>query len=153
GENKVSDNRKFTDDFSNLSEEQRALLMLRLRKKAANRDQRGDEFQPIHPIARVGRLPLSFAQRRLWFLDQLMPDSPFYNLATPVRLIGHLDLIALEQSFNEIIDRHEILRTTFIAIDGEPAQVIAPSLKIKIEITDLPEISERESEVQRLISE
>jgi non-ribosomal peptide synthetase component F len=70
--------------------------------------------------------PLSLAQQRLWFLDQLIPNSPIYNIPSAVQFYGHLDRLALEKSFNEIVRRHEILRTTFAIADGQPVQVIVP---------------------------
>jgi len=80
----------------------------------------------IRSIARDGKIPLSFAQQRLWFIDQLLPNSPAYNMTSAVRLTGPLDLAALQQGLGEIVRRHEILRTTFATVDGEPIQVIAP---------------------------
>ena len=65
---------------------------------------------PIRPVARDGDLPLSFAQQRLWFLHQLQPDSPAYNIPVALRLVGPLDVPALEHSLNTIIARHESLR-------------------------------------------
>ncbi len=70
--------------------------------------------------------PLSFAQQRLWFFDQLIPNSPIYNIPTALQFHGHLDRVALEKSLNEIVRRHEVLRTTFAIADGQPVQVIAP---------------------------
>src|SRR5439155_26190159 len=84
----------------------------------------------IQPVARDRELPLSFAQQRLWFLDQLEPGLPSYNILSAVRLIGQLDAAALQQAINEIVRRHEALRTTFTAKDGHPVQVIAPSLSL-----------------------
>ena len=69
-------------------------------------------------------LPLSFAQQRLWFLDQLEPGSAVYNIPGSVRLTGPLDLSAVSQSLNEIIKRHEVLRTRFAMLDGQPVQVV-----------------------------
>src|SRR5687767_9377521 len=68
--------------------------------------------------AHTGRTPLSFAQQRLWFLEQLSPGSPVYNVIEALRLHGALDIPALERSLQEIIRRHEALRTNFVAIDG-----------------------------------
>ena len=71
-------------------------------------------------------MALSFSQERLWFLDQLAPGSPVYNICEGLRLNGSLDVPELEQSLREIVRRHETLRTNFRAIDGEPFQIIAP---------------------------
>src|SRR5437764_220224 len=101
------------------------------------------------------QLPLSFAQQRLWILDQLEPGSPFYNLPHPVRLSGRLDVAVLEASLNQVAQRHESLRTTFHEENGRPVQRIAERLDLKITITDLsywPE-SEQEERGQELASE
>ncbi len=79
---------------------------------------------PILPRASDAQLPLSFAQQRLWFLDQLQPNSSFYNVPIALRLLGTLNQVALEQSLQEIIERHEALRTNFITVDGQPTQII-----------------------------
>ncbi|MCP9294067.1 MAG: condensation domain-containing protein, partial [Planktothrix agardhii LY1] len=71
-------------------------------------------------------LPLSYAQQRLWFLDQLEPNSPFYNIPLALRLEGKLKVDALEKSLQGIIQRHESLRTNFLTIDGNPVQIIKP---------------------------
>ena len=81
--------------------------------------------------------PASFAQQRLWFLNQFEPESPAYNVSAAVRLDGRLDLDALHRSLNEIIARHEALRTTFSEIDGSPMQVIASSLEIDLPLIKL----------------
>ncbi len=88
-------------------------------------------------------IPLSFAQQRLWFLDQLQPDSPFYNIPLVLRLCGRLDVAALERSFEEIVRRHEVLRTVFdVGSDGEPVQVVLPSLAVVVERIDLTGLAE-----------
>ncbi len=81
--------------------------------------------------------PTSFAQQRLWFLDQLAPGNPFYNVSAALRLTGSLNLAALQQAFNQIVDRHETLRTTFIIIEGQPVQAISPTLTIPLTVIDL----------------
>ena len=98
---------------------------------------------------------LSFAQQRLWFLDQLEPGKSVYNLADAIRLTGLLDIGALTQSFNDIVRRHEALRTTFREIDGEPFQIIAPFLVIPIQVEDLSGLTkeDREGDVARLAVE
>jgi len=109
---------------------------------------------PILPVPRTEDLALSFAQQRLWFFDQLEPGLSAYNTPAAVRLKGPLNLAALEQSLNEIVQRHESLRTTFGKVEGRPTQVIAPTLTIKLPIVDLRNLpaSERETEVRRWVT-
>lgn len=113
------------------------------------------QVPPIQPVPRDGNLPLSFAQQRLWFIDQLDPGNSVYNFPVAVRLKGPLNLAALKQSLNEIIRRHEALRTTFSMVDRQPSQIIAPRLTIALPIVSLRELPEveREVEVQRLVIE
>jgi amino acid adenylation domain-containing protein len=110
---------------------------------------------PLQPVPRDETLPLSFAQQRLWFLDQLDPGNPVYNIAAAVRIRGRLNVWALEQSLNEIVRRHEVLRTSFATVDGRPVQVIAPALMLALSVVDLRDRleSEREAEVRRLAAE
>lgn len=111
----------------------------------------GVSIPPLVPVERAGTVPASFAQQRLWFLDQLDPGSPMYNVPAAVRLIGTLDQAALKQAFNELVRRHEVLRTTFASEGGLPVQVIARALAIALPVEDLsglPE-SEREAEARR----
>jgi hypothetical protein len=82
---------------------------------------------PIIPTSRHQPLPLSYAQQRLWIFDQLNPQMAVYNVAGAIRLRGHLNLKAFEQSLNEIVRRHEMLRTTFRVIDGAAVQHISPA--------------------------
>ena len=102
---------------------------------------------PILPAPRDKALPLSFAQQRLWFIDQLEPNSSAYNMPVAYRLTGQLNITALEQSLNEIIRRHEVLRITFPAVDEQPSQAIAPSITLTLPLTDLGEHPETEREV------
>jgi amino acid adenylation domain-containing protein len=110
---------------------------------------------PIKQASRQGELPLSFAQQRLWFLDQLQPGNPAYNIPAAVRLKGALNVAVLEQTFQEIIKRHEALRTTFNSVEGRPAQVIISSFNFTLPIVNLRELSqaEREAEAMRLAAE
>ena len=94
---------------------------------------------PIEPAPREKDLPLSFAQQRLWFHNQLHPDSPVYNIFVGFRLTGSLNIAALEQSINEIIARHEALRTIFPSVDGKPRQIIIPAVALSVAIVDLSE--------------
>ncbi|HEX7317777.1 MAG TPA: amino acid adenylation domain-containing protein [Pyrinomonadaceae bacterium] len=107
---------------------------------------------PLEPAPRVGSLPLSFAQQRLWFIDQLEGDSTAYNMPAAARLTGGLEVGALEQSLTEIVRRHESLRTIFTAEDDEPAQVILPARPVSIPLVDLSRLParEREAEAMRL---
>ena len=89
---------------------------------------------------------LSFAQQRLWFLDQLAPNQSFYNVVWAVRLHGVLDVGALRQAFDEIVGRHESLRTTFVVVNGQPVQVIAEEIEIPWTIKDLTPYTELERE-------
>ncbi len=81
---------------------------------------------PLVPVDRGETLPLSFAQEPLWFLDQLVPQNPFYNMPSAYRLTGPLDVVALERALHQVVSRHEVLRTTFPAPDGRPHQRVAP---------------------------
>ncbi len=94
------------------------------------------------------QIPLSFAQQRLWVLAQLEPESPFYNMFKAVRLQGRLDVAVLERSFNEIIRRHEVLRTTFTTVEETPVQAIAPTATLKLSVVDLQGLSEQEQSLQ-----
>src|SRR5687768_3304416 len=98
-------------------------------------------------------IPLSFAQERLWFLDQLQPGGAVYNMPGAVWLDGNLNIAALERSLNEIIRRHEVLRTTFRAQHGRAVQVISPSLHLSLPLKDLSQLVEPESEARRLAGE
>ncbi|RYZ35011.1 MAG: amino acid adenylation domain-containing protein, partial [Myxococcaceae bacterium] len=101
--------------------------------------------------ARTGQEPLSFAQQRLWFLDQLQPGSAFYNLPAAVRLSGPLDVEALRRTFDELVRRHESLRTSFPVRDGQPMQVVVPAAHSILESEDLAAlpVAEREADAQR----
>jgi amino acid adenylation domain-containing protein len=110
------------------------------------------------PLVRVSReqdLPVSFPQQQMWFFNQLEPNNPFYNVAFSVRLNGSLNIVALWQSINEIIRRHEVLRTTFREVNGQLVQAIASTLNITIPVVDLRQLpnGEREIQAQRLAVE
>ncbi len=101
------------------------------------------------PISNVQPIPMSFAQQRLWFLSELMPDNPFYNMPVAMRLQGRIDRVALEQAFQTIVNRHEILRTTFATVDAQPVQIVNSSVRLKFSIVDLRWSSNVEAEVQQ----
>ncbi|MEG4806698.1 amino acid adenylation domain-containing protein [Microcoleus sp. F8-D3] len=103
----------------------------------------------------VFAFPTSFAQQRLWFIDQLEPGNPFYNLPAAVLLKGRLNVVVLERSFKEIVRRHEALRTTFATVDGQPVQVVGQQLNFGLQVLDLQQLaeSEREEKVKQLAVE
>ncbi|HYO62287.1 MAG TPA: condensation domain-containing protein, partial [Pyrinomonadaceae bacterium] len=115
---------------------------------------RGANLAPPRPAPRGGNLPLSFSQQGLWFVHQLKPDSPAYNVPVALRLRGALDRVAFERALAEIVRRHEVLRTTFPSVQGEPRQVIhAATDGTPLSFVDfggLPE-GEREDEARRLL--
>ncbi|NCR69790.1 MAG: amino acid adenylation domain-containing protein [Microcystis aeruginosa LG13-12] len=106
---------------------------------------------PILPRTKDTELPLSFAQQRLWFLDQLQPNSALYNIPMVLHFRGNLNQKALEQSLQEICDRHEVLRTNFVTIDGQPTQVIQTTRETisVVDLQDLP-IHEQAEKTQQL---
>ena len=137
--------------ISSLSPEEQGLLIKLLKKRT-----------PVAPPERAiprrdisKPLPLSFAQERLWFLDQFEPHSSFYNITLTMRLRGSLNLNALELAFNEVARRHESLRTTFPNVDGQPAQVIHPASFTPLPVIDLSHLPEeaRGHEARRLSRE
>jgi amino acid adenylation domain-containing protein len=120
----------FINRIAALSPEQRALLIERLP-------------------------PLSFGQQRLWFFDQMEPESALNVIVLPVRLQGPLEVSALERSLSEVVRRHEILRTCFPVFDGRPVQLVLPAQPLALPLRDLTPLppAEREAEVRRLIVE
>jgi non-ribosomal peptide synthetase component F len=100
------------------------------------------------PRANRHAAPLSYAQQRLWFLQQLEPGSTAYNRPAHLRLTGPLDVNVLEQSLNEMVRRHEILRTTFAVQAGQPVQVISPAQPLTVPVVDLCDLPESEQEAQ-----
>ncbi|HEY0022712.1 MAG TPA: non-ribosomal peptide synthase/polyketide synthase [Longimicrobium sp.] len=118
------------------------LRLARARKLVGERS----ELPPIVPAARDGGLPLSFAQERLWFIDQLEPGSATYTLPAALRLTGALDERAVERSLREIVRRHEALRTVFAEADGSPVQVIAPFAGFSLPVEDLSGLGEADRE-------
>jgi len=117
------------------------------------RDARG--LPPVRPLRaepRPASLPLSFAQERQWFLDQLVPDRPVYNINVALRLTGRLNAPALREALNGLVRRHETLRTVFASVDGRPAQVVHPGLRLSLPVVDLEGVpgTQREAEALRL---
>src|SRR5215212_4151093 len=136
--------------ISNLTPEKRKLLelMLGVTTPAVSKE-------VIARRRETGSCPLSFQQQRLWFLHQFEPTSAAYNIPAALRLEGVLNVLALEQSLNEVVRRHESLRTSFAMTNGEPHQEIAPSLNLKLAVVDLQQSpdNERHNMVHRLALE
>ena len=120
--------------------------------EAERRARTGTVLPPLGRVDRNGELPLSFSQQRVWFTDQLEPGRPLYNVPATYRFRGPLNVAALEQTINEIVRRHESLRTTFSSAEGQARQVIAPELRLSLEIADVDgsEAKQREAELRRI---
>lgn len=138
------------DRIAALSPQQRALLELRLKNQAAETSK-----SQIIPRRGDNMAPLSFAQQRMWMLYQFDPDSAVYNIGSNMRLRGTLDVAVLEQSLNEVIRRHETLRTTFTEIEGQPVQVVASEMPMTLRYHDFAELpqADREAKMRRIVSE
>ncbi|HYN22473.1 MAG TPA: amino acid adenylation domain-containing protein, partial [Thermoanaerobaculia bacterium] len=114
-----------------------ALADLGRRVEELRRSGPGAAPPPIALAPRDGELPLSFSQQRLWFLDNLEPDTATYNMPLSLHLEGELDTGALAMALSEIVRRHEVLRTTFGSADGQPFQVVHPSGPVSLPLVDL----------------
>ncbi len=131
------------EQLKNLSPEKRALVELMLKEKGV--DVLGSKIVPQGRA--TNKFPLSFGQQRLWFLDQLDPGTPLYNNPAAVILKGNANIAALEQALNIIVQRHEVLRTTFATENDQPIQVIHQEMPIKLEQIDLRHLPASEREV------
>jgi amino acid adenylation domain-containing protein len=112
------------------------------------------ELSPAKRALLAVRSPLSFGQERLWFLEQLEGGNPAYHLGTALRLEGELDVAALRRSLTEIVRRHEVLRTTFAAPDGDALQVVHPAAETPLPVLDLQGLpaGRREEEIRRRLT-
>jgi amino acid adenylation domain-containing protein len=128
---------------------------LAARVDAAAREGGGVQAPPLVPVPRDGPLPLSYAQQRLWFIDQLEPGSAAYNVPQGMRLRGPLDVGVLRRALGEIVGRHESLRTTFHRVGGRPVQVIHPDAGARLPEVDLRALAagSREGEARRIAAE
>ena len=123
-----------------LSGKKRAVLEALLREQGIGEA----KAERIPRRAESGPAPLSFAQQRMWFLDQLEPESPLYNIHMGVELSGPLNVPVLQRSIDEILRRHEALRTTFAVIDDRPVQIVNNNSIFKLPVHDLQELGETE---------
>jgi amino acid adenylation domain-containing protein len=139
------------DRLNNLSSAQRALLERALmRRRGAEASRRAVTRREVH-----SPVPLSYAQELLWLLSQVFDHGIAYNAPAAFRLEGELDVGLLEAALQALVQRHEILRTTYRVIDSQPLQVIGDSAPIELRLIDLGDrpVDERDSEVQRILSE
>ncbi|HWW76138.1 MAG TPA: amino acid adenylation domain-containing protein, partial [Pyrinomonadaceae bacterium] len=111
----------------------------------------GETPPPLAPRSHEQPPPLSFAQQRLWFIAQLEPDSPLYNNSHALRFVGELNVAALERTLAEVVRRHEVIRTSYAAVEGSPVQVIHPAGPLTLPLIDLSALAEAEQ--QALITE
>ncbi|HEY0097080.1 MAG TPA: amino acid adenylation domain-containing protein, partial [Archangium sp.] len=129
-------------------------LALKLDEARMRQGRKGPAIGPASALEAelANARPLSFAQQRLWFLDQLEPGSPFYNIPSATRLSGALNTEALHEALEALVRRHESLRTTFASRDDQPVQLIAPALSVPLEVRDIQDVpaSERKARAQEL---
>ncbi|GAB1543385.1 hypothetical protein NUACC21_60590 [Scytonema sp. NUACC21] len=137
---------RFSKQNLKLSSQKQALLETLLQKEGID----SAPSQKITPRKDVSSLPLSFAQQRLWFFDQFAPGTPAYNIPAALRLKGQVNVMALQQSFNEILQRHEALQTTFATVEGQPVQVITSKQTLALPVVDLQDLPKTEREAQAL---
>ena len=128
--------------IANLSPEKRALLEQRLLQQSALRTK--EQSIPRRQIH--SSYPLSFAQQRLWFLAQLEPDGAAYHVSQAVRIRGCLSIVALQRTLDAIVARHEALRTTIVAVDGNPMQVVQEQRTVPLDVRELCGLDEGERE-------
>ncbi len=120
--------------------------------EGAQRGEQRHRFEPIKTVSRERQIPLSLQQKRLWFLDQMEPGGPFYNIPAAFSIAGDLDIQILEASLNKMIRRHEVFRTTISTLDGNPFQVISDFKSAPLPVIDLSHFEpvKRQSEIHKL---
>src|ERR1051325_10051985 len=123
-----------SENITHLSAEKLALLSRRLQEKRAGK---GPTVIPKRDYTLATEAPLSFAQQRLWFIEQLEPGNALYNIPAATRLTGPLDVTCLEVALKEVIRRHEGLRTRVMPIAGQPVQLIDSSRDLHVPFVDL----------------
>ena len=142
----------FAQRLAKLSPKRRALVQERLLRASAGHAETADR---IPRRAERTPCPLSFAQQRLWFLNQMQPDAPVYTIAKALRLHGALDVAALHRALDAVVARHEVLRTTFALDNGIPVQVIADGRPAELAVMDLRDrpAADRELEASRRLEQ
>lgn len=127
-----------SEKIANMSPEKRELFEMMLMEQGVDLSE-----ILIVPQKRDGnKFPLSFSQQRLWFLDQMEPGSPLYNIPSVIKIKGKVNTEALEKSFNKVIERHEVLRSYFRKDNGEPQQIIMPRLYLTLNLIDLQNVAQ-----------
>ncbi|HEY3582445.1 MAG TPA: condensation domain-containing protein, partial [Pyrinomonadaceae bacterium] len=141
-----------SERISALTPEQRALFDARLKQKGLRTQATAVQTIPRRPDSDSATCPASVDQERLWFIDQLQPGNTAYNIFNASRIRGSLNVSVMERVINELIRRHEVLRTTLKSVDGLPVQVIAPELAITLEPVSLEHLpaNQRYDEAVRL---
>ncbi len=136
---------KLSSSTTRLSSAKQALLRARLKQNEARRD--------AIPVSDAVDAPLSFAQQRLWFLDQFYPRSCAYNVPRVFRLTGPLDVKALQKSLSAIVERHEILRTNFKVVREEPFQIVGDAREVSVQVVDLTDHpgADREAKAREIV--
>ncbi|BAY30101.1 amino acid adenylation domain-containing protein [Nostoc carneum NIES-2107] len=134
-----------TPELLNELKTQKAEIINFLRQVTTNAT---SKIPPIVACERTGNLPVSFGQQRLWFLHQFEPNSSSNNMPVVVRFTGNLNVAILEESLREVVRRHEVLRTTFPAVNGKPTQVIATDVSLKLPVIDLQQVPEEQRETE-----
>jgi amino acid adenylation domain-containing protein len=144
-----------SERISALTPEQRALFEARLKQKGLHNQITAVQTIPRRQNRNSATCPASIDQERLWFIDQLQPGNTAYNIFSASRIRGSLNVPIMERVINELIQRHEVLRTTLKSVDGVPVQVIAPELEITLEPVSLEHLPEEEryDEALRLTTE
>ncbi|MHC5758897.1 amino acid adenylation domain-containing protein [Nostoc sp.] len=125
-----------------LSPEKRELVLQKLKKQQQSPQHNGKLTPPLTSVSREQSLPLSFAQQRLWFLDQLEGENCVYNVPFFWQINGFLNISALEQAITEIVQRHEVLRTSFCVVDESPIQVIHAHPQLTMQVRDWRQLTE-----------
>jgi amino acid adenylation domain-containing protein len=126
------------NEASRLSAQERELMNFLLEDEGVE----PAEAQPILPRQQLQEIPLSSSQERLWILEQLLPGTATYHIAEAFQLKGALNVDALKRTINEIVRRHEVLRTTFVSKDGRPVQVVSPTINIDLPVSDFSHLPE-----------